>query len=90
MLKGKTAVITGASRGIGAAIALKLASQGANIAILDIGQPDSANEVKKSAEEMGVKAEVYMCDVTNSVQCAETVKEIVAEFGGVDILVNNA
>lgn len=90
MLKGKTAVITGASRGIGAAIALKFASYGANVAILDISQSDSANEVKKSAQELGVKAEIYMCDVTNGSQCTETIKTIISDFGSVDILVNNA
>lgn len=90
MLKGKTAVITGAARGIGAAIALKLAACGANVAILDIGQPEAANEVKNAAEAQGVKAEVYMCDVTSGEQCTEVVKTIIADFGGVDILVNNA
>lgn len=90
MLKGKTAVITGASRGIGAAIALKFAACGANVAILDIGQPDSASDVKNAAEAQGVKAEVYMCDVTSGEQCKETINKVIADFGGVDILVNNA
>ena len=56
MLKGKTAVITGGSRGIGAAIAGKFAELGANVAIIDYGNPDVANETKKSLEAMGVKA----------------------------------
>ncbi|MBE7023777.1 MAG: 3-oxoacyl-[acyl-carrier-protein] reductase [Ruminococcaceae bacterium] len=90
MLKGRTAVITGASRGIGAAIARKFAALGADIAIIDYGNPDVAEATRKSIEELGVKAKAYLCDVTNGEKCKETVKSILDEFGVIDILVNNA
>ena len=91
MLKGKNAVITGASRGIGREIAEKYASLGANVAIIDIIISDAALEAKKHIEETyNVKCEVYSCDVS-STQCAkETANNIVNDFGGIDILVNNA
>ena len=90
MLNGRTAVITGGSRGIGAAIAAKFASLGANIAIIDYGNPEVAENTRKSLEEMGVKASAYLCDVTDGEKCKEVVKSILDEFGGIDILVNNA
>lgn len=89
MLKGKTAVITGASRGIGACIAEKFASLGANVAIVDYGNLDMADELKRKLEK-DVKAEVYRCDVSSSAECKETIDKIIADFGGIDILVNNA
>jgi len=91
MLKGKNAVITGASRGIGRKIAEKYASCGANVAILDIVISDAALEAKKYIEETyNVKCEVYQCDVS-STQCAkETAAKITSDFDGIDILVNNA
>jgi len=90
MLKGKTAVITGASRGIGAATAVKFASLGANVSIIYNGSEDKANEVKSAALKYGVKAEIYKCDVAVPDECKETVKTIIEAFGGIDILVNNA
>lgn len=90
MLKGKTAVITGGSRGIGAAIALKFASCGANVAILYQNNSEKANEVLKSAENFGVKAKAYKCNIADFESCANAVKEIGEQFGKTDILVNNA
>lgn len=90
MLNGKTAVITGASRGIGAAIAEKFASEGVNVAIIYNGNEEAANIVKENAEKHGVCAEIYKCNVANTDACKETVKAITEKFGGIDILVNNA
>ncbi len=90
MLKTKTAVITGGSRGIGAAIALKMAEQGADVAIIYAGNTEKATEVRTKAAEFGVKAEIYRCDVADFAAVKETVSRIVADFGTIDILVNNA
>jgi len=87
-LKGKTAVITGAARGIGKVTALTLADAGANCALLDV-----LDEVKASAEDvaaLGVKAEGYVADVTNGEQVTALMKRVYEAFGSVDILVNNA
>ena len=90
MLNGKVAIITGASRGIGAAIAEKFSSQGVNVAIIYNGNEAAASTVKENAEKNGVKAEIYKCNVANAEECKETVKAITESFGGIDILVNNA
>ena len=90
MLKGKTAVVTGASRGIGAAIAEKFAALGVDVAIIYNGNEEKARSVQKTALDMGVKAEIYKCNVADTEQCKETVKNIIEDFGGIDILVNNA
>ena len=90
MLECKTAVITGASRGIGASIALKFASLGANIAIIYNGNHEKALCVQKKAMAFGVKAMIYKCDVSDFNECKETVSKITNDFGGIDILVNNA
>ena len=89
MLKGKTAIVTGGSRGIGAAICKRFAEQGANIALY-AGNTQKAEETKAALQEMGVKAEAYQCNVADAEQVAAVCKQIIKDFGGADILVNNA
>lgn len=90
MLKGKTAVVTGGSRGIGRAICLKFAENGADIAFLYAGNTQKAEETLQELTALGVKAKAYQCNVADAEQAAATVKEIAKEFGGIHILVNNA
>jgi 3-oxoacyl-[acyl-carrier protein] reductase len=90
LLKGKNAVITGASRGIGKAVALKFAENGANIAVIYSGNEAGANSVCEDAKALGVSALAFRCDVADFKAVKEPVKEIIAQLGGVDILVNNA
>lgn len=90
MLKGKTAVITGGSRGIGAAIALKFASLGANIAVIYSGNEEAANETCRLCQAHGVKAIPYRCNVADFSAVKETVSLIKKDFGSVHIVVNNA
>ncbi len=90
MLKGKCAVVTGASRGIGAAIALDFLKKGANVAAIYAGNEEAAKEVLKKAEEFEGECKIYKCDVSDFAQSADTVKQIIEDFGGIDILVNNA
>lgn len=90
MLKGKTAIVTGGSRGIGAVICKRFAEQGANIALLYAGNTQKAEETKAALQEMGVKAEAYQCNVADAEQVAAVCKQIIKDFGGADILVNNA
>lgn len=91
MLKGKTAVITGASRGIGEAIADKFASFGADIAVIYAGNHDAANNVCGNCrEKYGVKAIAYVCDVSDFDAVKQTIAAIKSDFGTVHILVNNA
>ena len=90
MLKGKTAIVTGGSRGIGAAICKRFAEQGANIALLYAGNTQKAEETKAALQDMGVKAEAYQCNVADAEQVAAVCKQIIKDFGGADILVNNA
>ncbi|GAB3067542.1 3-oxoacyl-[acyl-carrier-protein] reductase [Virgibacillus ainsalahensis] len=90
MLKGKTALVTGASRGIGRAIALELANQGANIAVNYAGSEAKAQGVVEEIEQLGVKACKLQADVANESDVKGMVKEVISEFGSLDILVNNA
>lgn len=86
-LKGKTALVTGGARGIGKAIALKLARQGANIAILDMM---AAPEAVKEVEALGVKAISVEANVTKLDTVEQAVEQVIAAFGSLDIVVNNA
>ena len=89
--KDKVAVVTGGSRGLGEAIACKFASMGANIVIIDVGDPALAENVcNKCESEYGVKAKAYRCDVSDFAAVKEAVSKIKADFGTVHILVNNA
>ena len=90
MLKGKKALITGGSRGIGRAIALGMAREGADIAIIYAGNEQAANSVCKEAREMGVKAFCYRCDVSKEENVLTTIPLVMNDLGGLDILVNNA
>lgn len=89
-LENKTAVVTGGSRGIGEAVALKLASMGANIAILYVGDEAEGKAAQEKVAALGVKAELYMCDVSNFEESKAVVEKVIEDFGGIDILVNNA
>ncbi len=90
LLEGKTAIITGASRGIGKAVAIEFAKQGANIAFTDLLYNEQAMETEKEIAAFGVKVKAYASDASNFADTDRVVAEIVKEFGTVDILVNNA
>ena len=91
MLKGKTAVITGGTRGIGAAIAQQYASMGVNLALIYAGNRQAAEELRCICEEnYKVKARIYQCDVSNFTETKEITAEIKKDFKTVHILVNNA
>lgn len=88
-LEGKVALVTGAARGIGAAIAKKLAENGANVAICDL-KAEWCDETVKALEGLGVKAKGYGVNVANSAEVDACVKAVLADFGKIDIMVNNA
>ena len=90
MLKNKIALITGAGRGIGRAIAIALAKEGAEVVINYNGSEERAKEVKQTIEENGGKASIYKCNVSDFVACEAMIKDIIKEYGHLDILVNNA
>lgn len=89
-LNGKTALVTGASRGIGRAIALRLAEDGANVAVIYTGSADKAEAVVNEITALGVNAKAYRCNVADSAAVNETVKAVTNDLGKIDILVNNA
>ena len=90
MLKGQTALITGASRGIGAAIARKFASLGADVALIYAGNQAAAEAVCAQCMESGVQARAYACNVADFAAVKETVAQVKKDFGTLHILVNNA
>jgi 3-oxoacyl-[acyl-carrier protein] reductase len=87
---GKSAIVTGATRGIGKAIALELAQRGANVAFNYAKSADEAEKMRAEIEGLGVKAFAAQCDVANTEASADFVKQVQTEFGTIDFLVNNA
>ncbi|MBN2236803.1 MAG: 3-oxoacyl-[acyl-carrier-protein] reductase [Bacteroidales bacterium] len=90
LLEGKTALVTGGSRGIGKTICLKFAQEGANVAFSDIALDENGEALIKELEAFGVKAKGYASDASSFEQSEAMVNEIAAEFGQIHILVNNA
>lgn len=90
LLDGKVALITGAAKGIGKAIALKFASEGADVAFTDLVINETAEETIKELEAFGHKVKGYASNAADFAQTQEVVDQIMAEFGHIDILVNNA
>ena len=90
LLEGKTAIITGASRGIGKAIAVKYAQEGCDVAFTDLFEDDNMKATEEELKTYGVKAKGYASDASNFEDTDRVVNEIVNEFGRIDVLVNNA
>ena len=88
--EGRSAIVTGGTRGIGKEIVLELARRGANVAFNYSKSADEAERLKAEVEALGVQAYAAQCDVANTEAAAEFVKQVTAEFGSVDLLVNNA
>ncbi len=90
LLEGKTALITGAARGIGKALALKFASEGANVAFTDLVIDENGKATEAEIAAYGVKAKGYASNAADFAQTEEVVAEVLKDFGSIDILVNNA
>ena len=90
LLQGKVALVTGAARGIGKAIALRFAEQGADVAFTDLEINEVAEQTIKELEAYGVKVKAYASNAANFDEAHDVVKQVVAEFGRIDVLVNNA
>ncbi len=90
LLQGKVALITGGSRGIGEAIVMKFAQEGANVVFTYASSEDKAKAVADSAEALGVKAIAIKSDASDYNQAEALVNEVIAQFGKIDILINNA
>lgn len=90
LLEGKTALITGAARGIGRAIALEYAKQGANVAFSDLNIDDNVKSLEEELEEIGVNGKGYASDASSLESSEKLVIDVIDDFGRIDILVNNA
>ena len=86
----KTALVTGASRGIGKACAIELAKAGYDVAISYAGNEEAANKTVAELKDLGVQAKAYKFDVSDKEACAKAVEEVLSDFGKLDVLVNNA
>lgn len=90
LLKGKTALITGASKGIGRSIAIKYAEQGANVAFTYLSSVEQGQALEAELASKGVKAKGFRSDASDYAQAEKLINEVVAEFGTLDVLINNA
>ncbi len=90
LLENKVLVVTGAARGIGRAIALKAAQEGANVAFSDIRADENFQSLEKELNAMGVKAKGYVSDASKHEESKQFIDEVIKEFGKIDVLVNNA
>ncbi|MFW5793314.1 MAG: 3-oxoacyl-[acyl-carrier-protein] reductase [Bacteroidota bacterium] len=90
LLEGKTALVTGGARGIGRAIALTFAQNGANVAFSDLAIDDKAKQLEKELNDLGVKAKGYASDASKYEDGEKLIEQVVADFSQIDILVNNA
>ena len=89
-LENKTVLITGADSGIGKAVALLFAGEGADVAIIYHSSKEDAEKVKTEIENLGRKSMIFQGDINDYGFCKETAISVASEFGGIDILVNNA
>ncbi|MBO5890708.1 MAG: 3-oxoacyl-[acyl-carrier-protein] reductase [Alistipes sp.] len=90
LLEGKVALVTGAGRGIGKAIAVRYAEQGADVAFTDLAVNEAVEQTVKEIEALGVKCKAYASNAANFDETHEVVKQVVEDFGRIDVLVNNA
>lgn len=90
LLEGKTALVTGGARGIGKAIALKFAQEGANVAFSDLNYDDNSIALEKEIADLGVKAKGYASDASSFDGSDKLINDVMADFGRIDVLVNNA
>ncbi len=90
LLEGKVAIITGGARGIGKAISLCFASEGADVAFTDLKEDDNFKNTEKELQSYGVKAKGYISDASDFAQSAEFIDAVAKDFGHIDVLVNNA
>ena len=90
LLSGKTALVTGASKGIGRAIALKFAEQGANVAFTYLSSVEQGQALEAELAAKGIKAKGYRSDAADFAQAEKLINDVVADFGSLDVLINNA